>query len=83
MCFRDSHEYLYFYAKLCRHVHICVCVSVICIFPGEEPIVFIKFSKASLTQKRFRRFRSTALKGALISVKLAKFIIKWVRAIRV
>lgn len=45
----------------------------ICIFPGEGPVVFIKFSKRSLTQKRFRRLKSTALKGAFVSVKLAKF----------
>lgn len=33
----------------------------------------MEFSEVSLTQKRFRRLRNTALKRTFISVKLAKF----------
>lgn len=81
MCFRDSHEYSVllcetWWARACEHVSVCVCVCV-CLsdthFPRGRPVVFIKFSKGSLTQKRFRRLQSSALKGAFVSVKLAKF----------
>lgn len=72
MCFRDNDEYS---VLLCKTgwVSACVCMCETRIFPGEGPTVFIKFSKGSLTQKRFRRLKSTALKGAFVSVKLAKF----------
>lgn len=53
---------------------VCVCARPSDThFPRGRPVVFIKFSKGSLTQKRFRRLQSSALKGAFVSVKLAKF----------